>query len=673
MCKLRKTAALLLALSLSFVLAAPAFAAEDNPQRGVLSYTELITPQYEDAGLFIDGLAPVKKNGKWGYIDESGTVVIDFQYDYAWRFSEGYALVAKATDTSAGNDSEYDYTYYMEAEIGFIDRDNHYTALVDPAADYDSGWNPVPGPLTLTFHDVVFHYPNGDTDSSRFVPEEETWLFHNGAALLKAVDPESGYAKQFIYRADGTRIVSQNGIDLLGTPTGPLNEGLIPIREEGGRAGYVDVNGNGEIFLEEPFGPEITTDWGTDQSYRSIYHATSFNQGLAAAYQHTYDAATGDGTGLIGFLDKNYNWVIQPQYTDFYWKDTYRTCEIFGETGLASMADASGKWGAIDKSGATVIPFQYDLLGYVSGGLLLFKQGGKYGYLDAETCQTAIPAQYEIASNFGSLALAAVYDGTKAFLIDRNGNAVPGADVLDPSTYFIKNEDTGLYQTYEPDEYVVIEKNGKYGYGKLEYLPELPQQDDTAGWAYGEVVEAIEDGLVPVYLQNLYRQDITRAEFCDLMMRTVSEALGKNVEDLVLERTGKSLTALRQEYHFNDTTSISTVAAYALGIVQGNSDTTFNPYGQINRQEAAAMLARAARVLGLTAGTGAQFNDANTFADWAKSEITFVSGLVDPVTGNRVMNGVSSDRFGPTGTYTREQAVATALRLYHCAEKAIAP
>lgn len=42
---------------------------------------------------FNEGLAPVKKNGRWGYIDLKGKVVIDFLFDDAWCFSEGLASV----------------------------------------------------------------------------------------------------------------------------------------------------------------------------------------------------------------------------------------------------------------------------------------------------------------------------------------------------------------------------------------------------------------------------------------------------------------------------------------------------------------------------------------------------------------------------------------------------
>ena len=656
--KFHKIAALLLALTLFLGLTVPAFAAGE-PQRGVLTYTEAVAPQYEDAGLFIDGLAPVKKNGKWGYIDETGKVVIGFQYDYAWRFNEGYAVVAKSVSTTPEPSDYVTHSYYMKAEIGFIDQNNHYTAFIDPYADHDSDWNYIPGPLTVAFFDLAHE----DGEQENFMPGDQVWLFHNGMALINYTEPGSGgYTKGNIFKTDGSMVVPHKS----GQPTGPLNEGLIPLWSDSGFGGYMDANGNSKFFEKELYGLELETSWGIDQNSRHICYTTAFNQGLAVARQEDNNAATGEITYLYGFIDRNYNWVIQPQYTDWYWKDTYRTCEIFGSTGLAAVADINGRWGAINKKGETVIPFQYELLSVASGGLIMFRQDGKYGYLDAETHKAAIPARYEAASMFSDdLGLAAVYDGQKAFLIDRDGKAVPGADSLDSATYFNLKAD-GSYQTYVPDSYVVIEKNGKYGYGKIDYLPELPKQGDTTGWAHGEVVEAIEADLVPVYLQNLYTQDITRAEFCDLIVQTVSETLGKDVETLVLERSGKTLTALRQEYKFNDTASANVAAAYALGIVKGYSGTTFNPYGQITRQEAATMLARTARVLGLNVGTPVRFADAGKISSWAAGEVDYISGITDPGTGRKVMGGVGSQRFDPLGGYTREQAIATALRLFHC-------
>jgi len=38
-------------------------------------------------------LFPIKYNGKWGYIDETGIIIINPQYDTASEFFEGLALI----------------------------------------------------------------------------------------------------------------------------------------------------------------------------------------------------------------------------------------------------------------------------------------------------------------------------------------------------------------------------------------------------------------------------------------------------------------------------------------------------------------------------------------------------------------------------------------------------
>ena len=53
----------------------------------------LISPQFDDAGSFFDGLAGVRTGPKWGYIDKTGKMVISAQVDFARPFSEGLAGV----------------------------------------------------------------------------------------------------------------------------------------------------------------------------------------------------------------------------------------------------------------------------------------------------------------------------------------------------------------------------------------------------------------------------------------------------------------------------------------------------------------------------------------------------------------------------------------------------
>ena len=54
----------------------------------------LVIPcKYDGVGSFSEGLAEVKLDGKWGYADPTGNMVIPCKYDRADSFSEGLALV----------------------------------------------------------------------------------------------------------------------------------------------------------------------------------------------------------------------------------------------------------------------------------------------------------------------------------------------------------------------------------------------------------------------------------------------------------------------------------------------------------------------------------------------------------------------------------------------------
>jgi len=84
---------------------------------------------------------------------------------------------------------------------------------------------------------------------------------------------------------------------------------------------------------------------------------------------------------------------------------------------------------------------------------------------------------------------------------------------------------------------------------------------------------------------------------------------------------------------------IPVATAYYYEIVAGASATTFNPEGMITRQEAAVMVARAARLCGMDTDrtssqildTLARFGDYRTVASWAQSSLAFCfdTGIMD--------------------------------------------
>ena len=98
---------------------------------------------------------------------------------------------------------------------------------------------------------------------------------------------------------------------------------------------------------------------------------------------------------------------------------------------------------------------------------------------------------------------------------------------------------------------------------------------------------------------------------------------------------------------------------YVNGVINGKSETTFDPYGQITRQEAATILYRLCNALGykLPKGNADNFADSAKIAPWAKDAVAAVSAA-------GIMNGVGNNNFDPTGVYTCEQSALCILRTY---------
>src|SRR3569832_1315519 len=64
------------------------------PQKDAsLAKYEKLTSKYEFAGHFSDGLARVRLNKKWGFIDTTGAIIIPKRYNEVENFSEGIARV----------------------------------------------------------------------------------------------------------------------------------------------------------------------------------------------------------------------------------------------------------------------------------------------------------------------------------------------------------------------------------------------------------------------------------------------------------------------------------------------------------------------------------------------------------------------------------------------------
>lgn len=71
------------------------FRIEQNGKVGFIDNTGkiIIKPQFDDGWGFDEGLAPVRVGSEWGFIDETGKIIIKPQFFEASEFVDGIASV----------------------------------------------------------------------------------------------------------------------------------------------------------------------------------------------------------------------------------------------------------------------------------------------------------------------------------------------------------------------------------------------------------------------------------------------------------------------------------------------------------------------------------------------------------------------------------------------------
>ena len=166
--------------------------------------------------------------------------------------------------------------------------------------------------------------------------------------------------------------------------------------------------------------------------------------------------------------------------------------------------------------------------------------------------------------------------------------------------------------------------------------------DAPSQWAQEAVDRAIEAELVPEALKADYTKPTTRAEFCAL-----ATLLYENIVGEITERKS-----------FTDTDDIDVEKMASLDVVNGVGDDKFDPDAALNREQAATILARLAKAMGMSRAMGkASFSDIDNISQWALD-------AVGQMQSTGLMEGVGDNTFSPKGAYTREQSIVVMTRLY---------
>lgn len=304
-----------------------------------------IQPRFDWVSNFSDGLARVKIDGKYGYIDKYGDFVIKPQFDEADDFSEGLASV-----------------WISGQNRGYIDKTGRF--VIQPQFHKDGAEKFSEGLARVW---VVGTYGYID-NTGRFVIERKFPVasdFYEGLARVKIGD-KLGYIDK------GGNVV----IDPLFDAAGDFSEGLALFTFSfDGKVGFIDQSGN--VIIKPQFdGVSIFREGlaivkiGDKKGYVN----RNGNILLMGQFDEVYGFFEGLAVvkfrGKYGYINKDGNFAIQPLFDEAY---------KFSE-GLAAVK-AGNKWGYIGKSGNFINQPLFDEAYNFSEGLAVVKVGNKYGYI----------------------------------------------------------------------------------------------------------------------------------------------------------------------------------------------------------------------------------------------------------------------------------------------------
>ena len=184
-----------------------------------------------------------------------------------------------------------------------------------------------------------------------------------------------------------------------------------------------------------------------------------------------------------------------------------------------------------------------------------------------------------------------------------------------------------------------------------------------SSWAAEEMDEAASLGFVPADLLGDCTGPITRRDYARVALRFVAELqYNYHVGAAFFAETYCETKSRKLAAPFADAPEEELTWARSIGLIQGRSDTEYDPDSGITRQEAALILRRAYAAYADPAAVAGEsaYADGEMIASWAREGVDFV-------TAAGVMQGVGEGKFDPLGAYTVEQCVVTFLRLYKSA------
>ena len=204
-----------------------------------------------------------------------------------------------------------------------------------------------------------------------------------------------------------------------------FSEGLAAVAfEPYGNIGYIDKTGKTVILPVFQTGEPFHNGRARVQTTTTAFIDPTGATILETPYKEAWETNNGliaflDGSKM-GFMDWQGKIVIEAKF----YRTIYGRRDLFKEniTPVSISPQNQNSWGFIDKTGKTVVRFDYDWAEQYQDGMAIVCKNGLYGFLD-NTGRQVMPLQFEDVWSF-SEGLAAVRKNGLWGFIDKQGKWV---------------------------------------------------------------------------------------------------------------------------------------------------------------------------------------------------------------------------------------------------------
>lgn len=376
---------------------------------GVVDHTgrEVVAPQYTVIYNYTNGVAAVCTGGttiwggkgKWGFIDQTGKVVVPLIYDQVRGNFEGDSYVLAFTGNIA---TQRNLTIQLIDKTGKIITypgidevtGNFYRNKYSPARKGDK-WGLIDqaGKTVIPFeYEAVWMEGQGfvcvkknekwgyvDLQNQwQIVPQfEKPGFFRDGYAIQRTLDGEGCIDKT------GKVIIPFEYSYVI--PALDVSAPLVKLTKT--------ISGKSKSGLADPRTGKILTPLQFDR-------IGDFKQGIAQIQEN----------GKYGYVHESGKVIVPPEW------DYSQSGFI---DGLAAVK-RNNKYGFIDKTGKVIVQPIYDYGVEFNEGLAVVELNKQKGYIDT-TGKVVIPLKYKIADRFNGGAAMVIDHANRRSFVDRNG------------------------------------------------------------------------------------------------------------------------------------------------------------------------------------------------------------------------------------------------------------